>query len=159
MPKWYLATESGLRGMTKAVWLLVQEYKVVSVEQIAEEWRCGSTVDSEEALEELQAVGLVTRIEMPALQEKFLLMDWLRAQDEIGDECVDEDGEFLHPPEQCPDEWRDCEDWEQDLRAAGESGERAYHLILWAAKGQWGWKIPGKLGRWPRHESPNCSLG
>ena len=138
MPTWYLATDSRLGGMTKAVWLLVQEHKIVSVEQIAEELDCCSTVDSEEALEELRAVGLVTRIEMPALQERFLLMDWLRAQGEIGDECVDEDGEFLHPPEQCPDEWRNCEEWERDLRAAGVSGERAYHLIMWAAKGRWG---------------------
>ena len=133
----YWSPDQGLGGMAKAAWLLVQEHGIVAAEQIAEECGFGSTAESEEALERLEAVGLVSSIEKTALVERFLLMDWLRAQSEIGDECVDEDGEFLHPPEQCPEEWRDCAEWERDLRAAGEPGERACQLILWDARKDW----------------------
>lgn len=138
MPNWYWTRNSGLGGMVKAVWLLVEEHRVVSPERIATEYGFGSTADCEEFLEKLEAIGVVGSIDQTALAEQMLLMDWLRAQGEIGDECVDEDGEFLHPSEQCSVEWRDCEEWKQDLRASGTVGERAYQLILWAAKGQWG---------------------
>ena len=134
----YWTLNQNLGGMEKAVWLLVQENGMVATEQIAEQRGFGSTAESEEALERLEAMGLVSSIDKTALPERFLLMDWLRAQGEIGDECVDADGEFLHPPEHCSAEWRDCEEWERDLRDAGECGKRAYHLILWDAKGDWG---------------------
>ena len=134
----YWTLNQNLGGMEKAAWLLVQDHGIVAAEQIAEQCGFVSTAESVEALERLEALGVVSSIDKTALPERFLLMDWLRAQDEIGDECVDEDGEFLHPPEQCPEEWRECVEWERGLRVAGEAGERAYWLILWAAKGQWG---------------------
>ena len=78
----YWSPDQGLGGMAKAAWLLVQEHGIVAAEQIAEECGFGSTAESEEALERLEAVGLVSSIEKTALVERFLLMDWLRAQSE-----------------------------------------------------------------------------
>ena len=99
MPKWYWTPNSGLGGMAKVVWLPVEEHKVVSAERIVTECGFGSPAYCEEALEKLEAIGLMGSIDQAALAKRFLLFDWLRAQSEIGDECLDEDSEFLHPPE------------------------------------------------------------
>ena len=64
--------------------------------------------------------------------------DLMISRDAIGFDGVDEEGEFLHMPEQCPEELKDYEEWERDLRKGGEPGEQAYKLILWAAKREWG---------------------
>ena len=138
MGKLLWVPEYGLGGMAKAVWLFVEQSGGISVEQLVAECGIGSTTDVEAALERLEAAGLVSSVDLTTLQERILVMDWLRSVDAIGDNCMDVDADFLHPPEQCLEESLEYESWERDIRAAGEPGVRAYRAIMWAAKGDWG---------------------
>ena len=64
----------------------------------------------------------------------MLMMDWARARDMIGYTCMDEDGEYLHPPEQCVEELSEYAEWERELRGVGEW---VYRMILDAATDSW----------------------
>ena len=64
----------------------------------------------------------------------MLMMDWARDRDMIGTTCMDEDGEYLHPPEQCVEELSEFAKWEQDLQ---EAGYWIYRMILDAATDCW----------------------
>ena len=122
MGKLLWAPDYGLGGMAKAVWLLVEQGGGISVEQLVAECGIGSTTDVEAALERLGAAGLVSSGDITTLQEHILVMDWLRSVDAIGDNCMDVDADFLHPPDQCLEESMEYESWERNIRAAGEPG-------------------------------------
>ena len=95
---WILNQERG--GKERPV-LLVEQYGVVSTGQIRTEIGFSSTAESEATLEAAEAMGLIASIDKTTLWQKMLMMDWARARDMIGSTCMDEDGEYLHPPEQC----------------------------------------------------------
>ena len=64
-------------------------------------------------------------------------MEYLRGHDEIGFDCMDEDGHYEHQPEYCQLETRDYSGWEHELRSEGPAGQRAYALIRRAAERAW----------------------
>ena len=64
-------------------------------------------------------------------------MEYLRGHDEIGFDCMDEDGHYEHQPEYCQLETRDYSEWEHELRSEGPAGQRAYALIRRAAERAW----------------------
>lgn len=138
MSERYWTLDQRFGGAEKAALLIVEQYGVASTDEISKECGFQRTEETKAALEVLEANGLIVSIDVTTLQEQILLMDWLRCQDAIGFDCVDEEGEFVHMPEQSPEELKDYEEWERDLRKGGEPGEQAYKLILWAAKREWG---------------------
>ena len=129
---WILNQERG--GKERPVLLLVEQYGVVSTEQITGECGFSSTAESEGTLEAVEATGLITGINETTLRIKMLMMDWPRDRGMIGTTCMDEDGEYLHPPEQRVEELSEYGDWERDLR---EAGEWVYRMILDAATDGW----------------------
>ena len=129
---WILNQERG--GKEKPVLLLVEQYGVVSTDQITREGGFSSTTESEATLEAVEATGLITGINKTTLWIQMLMMDWARDRDMIETTCMDEDGEYLHPPEQCVEELLEYAEWERDLR---EAGEWVYRMILDAATDGW----------------------
>ena len=134
MPNWYWTPGKGLDGMEKPVLLLVERNGVVSTDEIKREIKFCSTEEGEATLEKLEATGLIAGIDEITIRQQMLLMDWPRDRDMIGTTCMDEDGEYLHRPEQCVEELSEFTKWEQDLR---EAGDWIYRTILDAATDGW----------------------
>ena len=114
--------------------LLVEQYGLISTDQITTACGFQSTEESEEVLKALEASGLIAGIDTTTLREQMLMMDWARARFIIGITCMDEDGEYLHPPEQCNEEMHEDAEWQRDLRGAGEW---VYRMIQDASTEGW----------------------
>ncbi len=134
MPDRYWTLTQELGGMEKWVLLLVERNGVISTDEIKREIQNCSTGEGEAILDKLEATGLISGIDEITIRQQMLLMDWARDRDMIGTTCMDEDGAYLHPPEQCQEELHAFAEWERDLR---EAGDWIYRMILDAATDRW----------------------